>query len=415
MTAIKVENVSKRYRIGKSAWPTLRDKVDSTLRNVKDFITRSKHQGSSDPYFWALKDVSFEALEGEALAIIGPNGAGKSTILKILANVTKPFSGRVSVNGSLAAMIELGAGLHPELTGRENIYLYGAIMGMKRQEIKKNIDEIIDFSELSEFIDTPLKRYSSGMQARLGFAVTANIRTEILLIDEVLSVGDFLFQEKCVKKMDEFKKEGVLIIFVSHNLESVRRLCPKTVLIHKGAVEEIGSTDKIIQRYHQIMAPEKIVFSEISTETDDTSKNRIAKIVNVELLNHNGGESDEFKPGETATLKVEIKCFRDIKNPSIGFFIRRENGLVVFDTDSRKMGYHPPAVSAGDVIKYKFLFNVNLLKGIYNIGNFITGTDDYLYFDFVDPTVTFYVDESYSWGGISDLSPKFKVEYKIED
>lgn len=410
MTAIKFENVSKRYRIGKSAWPTLRDRFDSTLRNVKDFVTGSKHQGSSDPYFWALKDVSFEVLEGEALAIIGPNGAGKSTILKILASVTKPFSGRVSLNGSVAAMIELGAGLHPELTGRENIYLYGAIMGMKHQEIFKKIDEIIEFSELSDFIDTPLKRYSSGMQARLGFSVTAHIETEIMLVDEVLSVGDFVFQEKCIEKMEKYTNEGVTIIFVSHNLESVRRLCPKTVLLNNGAVEKIGPTAEAIQHYYQVMAQKKIALSEISRETRDVSNTSVAKIVNVELLNQNEESCHEFRPGDTATLLVDIKCFKDIKNPVVGFFIRREDRLVVFDTSSRKMGCPLSAVSAETVIKSKFIFSVNLLKGTYSTGNFITGTDEFLYFDYADPTSTFFVDESYSWGGIADLSPKFKAD-----
>ncbi|MBC8484640.1 MAG: ABC transporter ATP-binding protein [Bacteroidetes bacterium] len=412
MTAIKFENVSKRYRIGKSAWPTLRDRFDSTLQNVKNIVTGSKHQGNSDPYFWALRNVSFEALEGEALAIIGPNGSGKSTILKILASVTKPFSGRVSVNGSVAAMIELGAGLHPELTGRENIYLYGAIMGMKRQKIGEKVDEIIDFSELSEFIDTPLKRYSSGMQARLGFAVTAHIETEIMLVDEVLSVGDFVFQEKCVGKMEKYKNEGVTIIFVSHNLESVRRLCPKAVLLNNGAVEEIGPTGKVIQRYYQVMSQNKLALSEISTETCETSNTYVAKIVKVELLDHNGEESNEFKPGDTAKLKVEIKCFQNIKNPIVGFFIRREDRLMVFDTTSIKMGYPLPNVQAGTVIKLEFIFRVNLLKGTYYIGNHIAIPNSY--FDYLDPSINFYVDESYSWGGIADLSPKFKAEYKME-
>jgi len=225
-TVIKVENLSKRYRIGlkEKVYDSLAGKLTSmilspfrNLRNIRQLSRFGKNEESED-IFWALKDVSFEVKRGEVLGIIGKNGAGKSTLLKILSHITKPTSGRVTIHGRMASLLEVGTGFHPELTGRENVYLNGTILGMKKREIDRKFDEIIAFSGVEKFLDTPVKRYSSGMRVRLGFAVAAHLDPEILIIDEVLAVGDIDFQKRCIKKMKDIAEEGKTVLLVSHNM-----------------------------------------------------------------------------------------------------------------------------------------------------------------------------------------------------
>ena len=241
-TPIRFENVSKRYRLGltRTSVPAY---VSQSIKNLRN-ITRRNNQ--DDQYLWALKDISFELSRGESLALIGPNGAGKSTILKLLAGITHPTSGQIEVNGQLSALIELGAGFHPDLTGRENIYLNGTILGLSRKEVNQRFEEIVDFSELERFIDTPVKRYSSGMSVRLGFAVAACINPEILLVDEVLAVGDASFQQKCLKRIHSLLHNGTSIIFVSHNLYLVQSACETGIYLHKGEVKYTGSISEVI-------------------------------------------------------------------------------------------------------------------------------------------------------------------------
>src|SRR6185436_20622050 len=235
MTAIiKVESISKQYRIGdlKSDYPTLRDAMAMALRTPFRWGRSAGREQSQK--FWALKDVSFEIAAGEAVAIIGRNGAGKSTVLKILSRITPPTSGRIEIHGRISSLLEVGTGFHGELSGRENIFLNGAILGMKRSEISRKFDEIVEFAEVSRFIDTPVKYYSSGMYMRLAFAVGAHLEPDILIIDEVLAVGDTRFQRKCIDKMKDVGAEGRTVLFVSHNMPAVTRLCPRAILLHEG-------------------------------------------------------------------------------------------------------------------------------------------------------------------------------------
>ena len=238
--AIKVENLSKRYRIGLKeetkdtfvgAMGSILKSPLSNLKRLKKLTQFSNDNQDHDDIIWALKDVSFEVKRGEVIGIIGANGAGKSTLLKILAQITHPTSGRVELNGRVASLLEVGTGFHPELTGRENIYLNGTILGMTKKEIDRKLDEIIDFSGVEKFIDTPVKRYSSGMRVRLAFSVAAHLDPEILLIDEVLAVGDAEFQKKCLGKMDEVARGGRTVLFVSHNMGAIGQLCNKSILI----------------------------------------------------------------------------------------------------------------------------------------------------------------------------------------
>jgi lipopolysaccharide transport system ATP-binding protein len=255
---IKVENVSKQYRLGQVGtgtishdlnrwWAKLQGKEDPTLK-IGDVNDRTA-KGNSD-YVWSLKDINFEINKGDAVGIIGRNGAGKSTLLKILSKVTGPTTGHIKVKGRIASLLEVGTGFHPELTGRENIYLNGAILGMKHHEIKRKFDEIVDFSGVERYIDTPVKRYSSGMYVRLAFAVAAHLESEILIIDEVLAVGDAEFQKKCLGKMGDVSKgEGRTILFVSHNMISIQALCNRGILMNQGTIFSEGSINETVNQY----------------------------------------------------------------------------------------------------------------------------------------------------------------------
>jgi lipopolysaccharide transport system ATP-binding protein len=255
---ISVQNLSKRYLLGhqgpREKYTALRDVIARNVRGLarttRDMlIGRQVVEGDEVEEFWALKDVSFEVKRGEVLGIIGRNGAGKSTLLKILSRITEPTKGRIEINGRVASLLEVGTGFHPELTGRENIFLNGAILGMTRSEIRRKFDEIVAFAEVEKFLDTPVKRYSSGMYVRLAFAVAAHLEPEILIVDEVLAVGDAAFQKKCLGKMGEVGKSGRTVLFVSHNMEALLRLCPKALYLVNGELQMIGDTQNVINNY----------------------------------------------------------------------------------------------------------------------------------------------------------------------
>jgi lipopolysaccharide transport system ATP-binding protein len=245
---ITVDGVSKRYTIGKKeSYGSLRDEVMDALSSP--FRRLFGGGAAPDPSVWALKDVSFEVFEGDVLGIIGRNGAGKSTLLKILSRITEPTEGRIEMRGRIASLLEVGTGFHPELTGRENIFMNGALLGMSSREIKSKFDEIVAFSEIEKFLDTPVKRYSSGMYVRLAFAVAAHLEPEILIIDEVLAVGDAAFQKKCLGKMGEVARGGRTVLFVSHNMTAVKSLCNKCILMEQGSVKEHGESSRVIDNY----------------------------------------------------------------------------------------------------------------------------------------------------------------------
>jgi lipopolysaccharide transport system ATP-binding protein len=255
-TIIRVENLSKKYTIThqQEGYSTLRDVLTHKAKAIsskiiKPFANRKPESTRED--FWALKDVSFEIKRGDRVGIIGRNGAGKSTLLKILSRIVEPTSGRISINGRVASLLEVGTGFHPELTGRENIYLNGAILGMSKAEIKQKFDEIVEFSEVEKFLDTPVKRYSSGMYVRLAFAVAAHLEPEILIVDEVLAVGDAAFQKKCLGKMEEVGKEGRTVLFVSHNMGAISQLTIKCLFLERGKNVGYDSTQNLISKYFE--------------------------------------------------------------------------------------------------------------------------------------------------------------------
>src|SRR5580658_9728318 len=255
--AIRVEDMSKRYEIGtRESYGSLRDTIrnmaGAPARKIRAALASAKGENIDKSLsLWALRDVNFEVKQGEVLGLIGRNGAGKSTILKILSRITSPTSGRAAVRGRIRSLLEVGTGFHPELTGRENIYLNGAILGMKKAEIDRRFDEIVSFAEVEKFIDTPVKRYSSGMYLRLAFAVAAHLVSEILLVDEVLAVGDAAFQRKCIGRMHEVAHEGRTVLFVSHNMAAVRTLCTRGICLESGSIASAGDIERVLYRYTQ--------------------------------------------------------------------------------------------------------------------------------------------------------------------
>ena len=311
-SVISVENLSKSYLIGhqgpRERYSSLRDSLasgaKSMLRKTRDLaMGKQSLQGDSIEEFWALKDVSFEVKQGEVLGIIGRNGAGKSTLLKVLSRITEPTSGRVTLNGRIASLLEVGTGFHPELTGRENLYLNGAILGMSRKEITRKFDEIVDFAGVEKFLDTPVKRYSSGMYVRLAFAVAAHLEPEILVVDEVLAVGDAEFQKKCMGKMQDVAKEGRTVIFVSHDLNAVNRLCSAGILLANGKIVFQGTTSEVINAY----------LATGQTQTDYTQRigNGTIKLLSVNITNSTGTDVDCIDTGAEIIVNFDCEAFQD--------------------------------------------------------------------------------------------------------
>jgi lipopolysaccharide transport system ATP-binding protein len=318
---IRVENLGKKYMIGhqaegRSNYVALRDVLaDGAKSLVKRFTGRHKGDLQTEEGFWALKDVSFEVKRGECVGIIGRNGAGKSTLLKILSRITEPTTGRVELHGRVASLLEVGTGFHPELTGRENIYLNGAILGMTRAEIKKKFDEIVDFAEVERFLDTPVKRYSSGMYVRLAFAVAAHLEPEILVVDEVLAVGDAAFQKKCLGKMGEVsEKEGRTVLFVSHQMTAIQNLCNRGVLLKKGEIKCDGHVLAVIEQYtHE---SEKISNIDLRNRIDRKGNGAI-RFSYVELKNNINKKVNFFLTGQD--LKIIIYFDKFIASKSFNF------------------------------------------------------------------------------------------------
>jgi len=313
LSIIKVNNLSKRYRIGaaEKGYKTLREAMMEVITApVKNFgrlrnLTRFKN-GDEQDVIWALKDVSFEVNEGEVLGIIGKNGAGKTTILKILSRITEPTSGWAEVHGRVSSLLEVGTGFHPELTGRENIFLNGAILGMRKREIERKFDEIVGFSEIEKYIDTPIKRYSTGMQVRLAFAVAAHLEPEILLIDEVLAVGDIAFQKKCLGKMGEVAKGGRTVLFVSHNMGTIQSLCHSAIWLDNGQIVRSGNAVEVTRDYQENQLKRFDESSYIMERSPEDAKDLKFYFSRVEVLNERGEHTTIFRYNEKLTLIADL-------------------------------------------------------------------------------------------------------------
>lgn len=322
MLAIKAENISKQYRLGQVGTGTLSHDLNrfySKLRGKEDPYLKigeandRASKGTSE-YVWSLKNINFDIQQGSAVGIIGRNGAGKSTLLKLLSKVTKPTTGKIYTNGRIASLLEVGTGFHPEMTGRENIYLNGAILGMTRKEIKRKFDEIVDFSGVERYIDTPVKRYSSGMYVRLAFAVAAHLESEILIIDEVLAVGDAEFQKKCLGKIGDVSKgEGRTVLFVSHDLNAVSQICDTGILLNQGLVEYTGSIRETVSTYLNSDNDSVIYLN----ETDTSQKKMFIR--EIQVVKINGEVSKEYLYNEPINFKFNIGINNRVPNTS--FFV----------------------------------------------------------------------------------------------
>ena len=309
MPIIEVEHLTKEYRLG--ALTSLRDNLTNLGRRLigRPPIERER--------FKALDDVSFTIEEGEVVGIIGHNGAGKSTLLKILAKVTTPTKGRVAVHGSVAPLIEVGAGINPELTGRENIFLNASILGIPKKVIRKKLDEIIEFSELEQFIDTPVKRYSSGMQVKLGFAIATSLDAEILIIDEVLAVGDLAFQRKCFDRMEELiKRQGKTVLLVSHNLRQVARMCSRVIMLDHGQVVEDGQPDEVCNAFYEYNN-RRILEQHRKEAAKHPLENDVIRLESVEILDLSGQPTQKLRSGNPLVARITLQVKRPLKNPEI--------------------------------------------------------------------------------------------------
>jgi lipopolysaccharide transport system ATP-binding protein len=348
--AIQVDDLAKRYRLGqREPYRALRDVLSSAVgasrrrfsAMVRHSLSKGDHfQGRTGDgeHFWALKDVSFDVNHGEIIGIIGNNGAGKSTLLKIMSRITKPTQGRVVLHGRMGSLLEVGTGFHPELTGRENIYLNGAILGMRRAEIARKFDEIVDFAEVEAFLDTPVKRYSSGMYVRLAFAVAAHLEPEILLVDEVLAVGDAAFQKKCLGKMGDVAKEGRTILFVSHNMNAIQRLCPRSLLLDHGQLVVYDETAQVVARY----LASAVNDAKPGEWTDVAHVNRVGnRQAYVEAVSYSScKEAIALRPYTKGPLEVVLAIHTDVPRTvgSIAVILYDQNRTKLVNADTLSLG-----------------------------------------------------------------------------
>ena len=304
---IRAENISKKYKIGAARYrhDTLRDQITYGLRNLFNRDGRRSRVSGLKDTIWALKDVSFEVKQGELVGIIGRNGAGKSTLLKIFSRITEPTTGFVEMHGRVGALLEVGTGFNGELTGRENIYLNGAILGMKKAEIACKFDEIVAFSELEQFIETPVKHYSSGMYLRLAFAVAAHLENEILLADEVLAVGDLAFQEKCLGKMHHAARDGRTVLFISHNMQAVNTLCNRVVLLQEGSIADDGPTQIVLSKYMRALMGKDRTNEKFWPDKTTAPGNNNIRLRRVRLVSDNGGKLDGIQTDRPVRVEIE--------------------------------------------------------------------------------------------------------------
>ncbi len=366
--AISVEGLGKRYRIGAGPSEPYGSLRDSLMRAGKAPLNRLRRGDRSDSAardYWALKDVSFEVKHGEAVGIIGRNGAGKSTLLKLLSRITEPTTGQAVVHGRVGSLLEVGTGFHPELSGRENIYLNGAVMGMSRVDIKKHFDEIVDFAGVETFLDTPVKRYSSGMYMRLAFAVAAHLEPEVLVVDEVLAVGDSEFQKKCLGKMHSVSNSGRTVLFVSHQMAAVEHLCSKAIVLQGGGLDFVGTTSNAILRYMELIR-ETIAQATLGERIARSGSGRIT-LTDFHLENRDGERISAVRCGEDVCIALSYVAQDDVRNVDVGISLHDNTGrgLAVIYAEYVDQTFN--SIPPKGVFKC-LLHNLPLAIGRYSIG-----------------------------------------------
>ena len=356
---ISFKNVSKRFTFSREQPQS----VQETLISI--FGRRQRHPKKD---LWAVRDLSFDLYPGQALGIIGRNGSGKSTVLKLIARILRPTSGQVSVHGRVSALLELGAGFHPDLTGRENIALNASVLGLTQQDVAQKFDKIVEFSELGEFIDMPVKHYSSGMYMRLGFSVAIHVDPDILIIDEILAVGDQAFQTKCIDRIHKLHQDGVSIVFISHNLSIVQRMCSSLIWLENGIMRASGSTEEVANQYKY--QSDRVVGRQLAQENAGRSFNRWGsgeiEITSVRFLDAAGLEQSYFQTGDEMTIEIAYMAHKPIVRPEFGLAVFRQDGIQVNGPNSQLAGIEIENVEGPGVIRYN-IKSLPLLPSLYHV------------------------------------------------
>ena len=389
MAAVILEGVSKKFTMHY-------DRPHSFQEAFLSLLRRGRRNATEE--FWALRDASFEIAHGETVGVIGPNGAGKSTVLKLISRIIEPTSGRIQVNGRVGALLELGAGFHPDLTGRENIYLNGSIMGLSQAQIRRKLDEIVAFAELERFIDVPVRHYSSGMYVRLGFSVAVHTEPEILLIDEVLAVGDQNFQHKCLDRIMSMQQQGITICYISHDLATVQRLCSHAVWLQNGLVQADGDVTDTVSSYLRYMSSQedarmvtqKALTSAPAPQTERRWGTGEAQITSVSFLDAEGRERSVFHTGETWTARIHYRCGARIDAPTFGLAIHRTDGVHVCGPNTELSGLDIPFIEGEGDVSYH-IASLPLLEGAYWVSVAIHNRADTAMYDYHDRLYMFSV------------------------
>ena len=387
------DGVWKKFRMG--------ERHDSIRDLIPSLWKRRSATALNAQEFWAVHDVSFEVEAGHALGIIGPNGAGKSTTLKLLTRILKPTRGTCLVRGRVGALIEVAAGFHPDLTGRENIFLQGAIMGMKRPEIVRKLDEIIDFSGIGPFVDTQVKRYSSGMQARLGFSVAAHMDPDVLFVDEVLSVGDMSFQARCMERMKQQIRDGVTLIFVSHNLQAVASLCDRALVFAKGAKLFDGPSEEALDVY--------IKASQTSSQRFGLKEPRF-ELMSSEFFQHDGPSALRLEPHALCTLRATFRCLQDSPDCQFGLELERTRDLLYcYGGTSDALGQPLMSYRRGEILTVEFSFSAHLVRGHYRVNLNIRNPLQGVFYVAAENVAHFAIDDERSYDGVVEINPRFRL------
>jgi len=404
---IVVENLSKQYALGMLKHETM---LREAVANLVKHPFRRTH-GKKET-IWALKDVSFEVEEGEVVGIIGRNGAGKSTLLKLLSKITYPTQGRMRVRGKVSSLLEVGTGFHEELTGRENIYLNGSILGMKRREIRSKLDQIIDFAGVERFVDTPIKRYSTGMILRLAFAVAAHLEPDVLFVDEVLAVGDAEFQKKCLRAMDELRMGGRTVLFVSHNMSAIENLCPRAIWIEGGEIREDSQTKDVIRNYLSMFADGQLSSHDL-TKIESRGGNGMVRYTGIEFLDADGHRCHLVRGGEPLRVRLYFHAREEVYHPHFGFKIFSDMGTLLTTISTWATGLETPVLHPGDGSIDLKIDSLNVMPARYSISLWMAAGDGVggLQYDVLDHCAVFDVETADPYGTAKGIHNRWGLVY----
>lgn len=395
--SITVKNLAKQYKLGETH-------REQNFREVLANLLKGKRQKSADT-LWALRDVSFDVKEGEVLGIVGRNGAGKSTLLKLLSRITYPTSGDVMVRGRISSLLEVGTGFHLELTGRENIYLAGSILGMKKREIDERYEDIVEFADVRQFLDTPIKRYSTGMRLRLGFAVAAHLDPDVLLVDEVLAVGDAGFQKKCLNAMRDMRSTGRTVLFVSHNMAAVENLCHRAIWIDNGVIREDGDAREVIKKYLSTFTDSQTAGYDLDKIESRRGTGDI-RYTGIEFLNKDNDPVQLVSTGTGFKVRLFYRVHKKVMNPHFGFMLSTEYGTLITELSTWLSGYDIPIIEPGDGHIDLEIDALNVMPSQYFISLWIEGVGP-VHYDVLEHCASLDVTPADFYGSGREMSTRF--------